>query len=161
MVEGLGDAARRARPRACRTPRRTGPGPGRRTQCRTRRARSAPQQPAPARTPASTAWRGAPEPALAAAAAWSAAPKRLGRRRRSVRRRAARHVHAVQVQVGRVRLPRLIPLASVVAVLQVIDERELDLVARLQDEAWAAERACVAVFLGFRRFLREFCSRRM
>ena len=48
-----------------------------------------------------------------------------------VPRRAARHVHAVEVQVGRVRLPRLIPLARVVAVLQVVDERELDLVAGL------------------------------
>ena len=63
--------------------------------------------------------------------------------RNVVPRRSTRNVHAVQVQVGRVGLPRLIPIARVVAVFQVIDERELDLVAGLQDEARAAERSIV------------------
>ena len=41
----------------------------------------------------------------------------------------------------------LIPLARVVAVFQVVDERELHLVARLQDEARAAQRAVVGARL--------------
>ena len=75
----------------------------------------------------------------------------------------------MQVQVGRVRLPRLIPLASVVAVFQVVDERELDLVAGLQDEARTAQRSVVrarferrvrrlAIFSRFQRFFARFAS---